>query len=68
MIDWLTDAETYTGEDHLPKFAFDEVLKHCDKDSCWITINDRVYDITDFLEEHKNVRMHFNNLPSPIEN
>lgn len=29
-----------------------EVAKHDNKDSCWVIIHGRVYDITDFLPEH----------------
>ena len=29
-----------------------EVAKHNSRESCWVVINDEVYDVTDFLEEH----------------
>lgn len=35
------------------KFAFEEVAKHKSKDSLWIVVEDRVYDVTKFLHEVK---------------
>ncbi|KAF5015759.1 hypothetical protein F66182_12791, partial [Fusarium sp. NRRL 66182] len=29
-----------------------DVAKHNSKESCWIAVRDKVYDITDFLDEH----------------
>jgi L-lactate dehydrogenase (cytochrome) len=29
-----------------------EVAKHNNRDSCWVVIENQVYDVTDFLEEH----------------
>jgi len=34
------------------KYSFKDVESHKDKKSCWIVINDQVYDVTKFLEEH----------------
>jgi len=34
------------------KFSKKEVAEHTDKKSTWIIINDNVYDVTKFLEEH----------------
>ncbi|XP_065860088.1 cytochrome b5-like [Euphorbia lathyris] len=33
-------------------FHFDEVLKHKDREDCWLLIHNKVFDVTDFLEEH----------------
>jgi len=33
-------------------FSLKDVESHKDKKSCWIVINDNVYDVTKFLEEH----------------
>ena len=29
-----------------------EVAKHNSRESCWLVIQEQVYDVTDFLEEH----------------
>jgi cytochrome b involved in lipid metabolism len=34
------------------KYSLKDVESHQDKKSCWIVINDHVYDVTKFLEEH----------------
>ena len=31
--------------------TWDEVKKHKTKDSCWVVINNEVYDVTKFLDE-----------------
>ncbi|KAK4304899.1 hypothetical protein Pmani_023166 [Petrolisthes manimaculis] len=37
----------------VPKvFSLKEVSKHSSSDSCWIVIQDNVYDVTNFLNEH----------------
>lgn len=32
-------------------FSLDEVSYHADMSSCWIVIKDKVYDVTNFLDE-----------------
>lgn len=32
--------------------ALEEVSKHNMREDCWIVINDKVYDVTQFLEKH----------------
>ena len=34
------------------KFTMDEVAKHNNASDCWIVISDKVYDVSDFLNEH----------------
>ena len=29
-----------------------EVAKHCKEEDCWIVIRGKVYDVTEFIEEH----------------
>jgi cytochrome b5 len=29
-----------------------EVNRHCSEESCWIVLSGKVYDVTDYLEEH----------------
>ncbi|KAL2093681.1 hypothetical protein ACEWY4_010993 [Coilia grayii] len=33
-------------------FSMKEVSRHCSKDSCWVLLDTRVYDVTGFLRMH----------------
>ncbi|XP_033754082.1 cytochrome b5-like [Pecten maximus] len=33
-------------------YSLKEVADHCDTESCWIVIHDKVYDVTHFIHEH----------------
>ncbi|KAG0504626.1 hypothetical protein KC19_N011300 [Ceratodon purpureus] len=33
-------------------YTLDDCLKHRDKEDCWIIIDGKVYDVSEFLEEH----------------
>jgi cytochrome b involved in lipid metabolism len=33
-------------------YSLDECKQHVTESSCWLLINGRVYNVTDFLEEH----------------
>ncbi|XP_070200867.1 cytochrome b5-like isoform X2 [Littorina saxatilis] len=35
-----------------PVFSRRDVMKHCDETSCWIIVEDKVYDVTRFLDLH----------------
>ena len=35
-----------------PSFGWDEIKKHNKKDDCWVVVDNVVYDVTSFLEEH----------------
>lgn len=37
---------------HLPQYSLKDVASHCTIDSCWMVVNDKVYDFTDFIEFH----------------
>ncbi|TCD66743.1 Cytochrome b2, mitochondrial precursor [Steccherinum ochraceum] len=39
----MSDVQTLTGP---------EVEQHASRDSCWIIVHGKVYDVTDFLDEH----------------
>lgn len=46
-----------------------EVAKHNSRESCWIIVHGKVYDVTEFLDEHPgefNVLRHFPILLSRI--
>lgn len=34
------------------KLSIDQVKSHNKKDDCWVIIHDKIYDVTDFLNEH----------------
>jgi 4-hydroxysphinganine ceramide fatty acyl 2-hydroxylase len=36
----------------LPTFLYSELESHNTKESCWVTIGTRVFDVTDFVESH----------------
>lgn len=36
----------------LREISLAEVAEHSTKTDCWVVINDMVYDVTDFLEDH----------------
>lgn len=40
------------GATELPKLTMDDVGQHNSEDDCWIAIHGKVYDLTDFAEEH----------------
>ena len=41
-----------TGLGKLPHFTKEEIAHHNNEGSAWIILNDRVYDVTNFLLEH----------------
>ncbi|MCH8553197.1 MAG: FMN-binding protein [Natronospirillum sp.] len=44
-------SDTDSDED-LREISLDELAEHDSEDSCWKAINDRVYDITDYIPNH----------------
>ncbi|XP_042416268.1 cytochrome b5-like [Zingiber officinale] len=36
----------------MKSFSPDEISRHATKQDCWLSIGGKVYDVTDFLEEH----------------
>jgi len=45
-------TEAAPEKTNLTKYALKDVSGHKDKNSTWIVIHDKVYDVTQFLEEH----------------
>ncbi|WVQ99149.1 hypothetical protein IAU59_006281 [Kwoniella sp. CBS 9459] len=54
-------SESKHGVDHLEGtkqasgqklVSYDEVQKHASKDDCWVIIDGKIYDVTDFLDQH----------------
>ena len=42
---------TKESGNELPKYSWEEVAKHNNADSLWMVIQDKVYDVTKFMEE-----------------
>ncbi|KAK9885989.1 hypothetical protein WA026_014775 [Henosepilachna vigintioctopunctata] len=40
------------SESEVKQYSFSEVKKHCDNKSAWIVVQNNIYDITSFLNEH----------------
>jgi len=40
------------GAEELPKLTLEDVAKHNTEEDCWIAIHGKVFDLTDFAEEH----------------
>ncbi|XP_019865062.1 uncharacterized protein LOC109594293 [Aethina tumida] len=49
-IGYPAQEKTYNPEERI--ITLDEVSWHDSAGDCWVVIYDRVYDITDFLDEH----------------
>ena len=47
----------------LREIGLAEVAEHSTKTDCWVVINDMVYDVTDFLEDHP---VRISNQPCPL--
>jgi len=43
---------SYDSENDAPAYSRSEVSDHCDSNSCWIIVNNKVYDVTRFLRKH----------------
>ncbi|VDP15440.1 unnamed protein product [Soboliphyme baturini] len=48
----VAGAKEDTKADSLKLFTREEVSKHNAKSSTWLTLDNKVYDVTAFLEEH----------------
>ena len=40
------------SEKHSKLYTLNEIKKHDNEKDCWLIINQRVYNVTDFLSEH----------------
>eukprot|EP01108_Squamamoeba_japonica_P007375 TRINITY_DN618_c0_g1_i2.p1 TRINITY_DN618_c0_g1~~TRINITY_DN618_c0_g1_i2.p1 ORF type:complete len:109 (-),score=14.01 TRINITY_DN618_c0_g1_i2:42-368(-) len=65
MSEWLMGALGYGGTDkaaddakkreesrELQEYTMDEVKKHTANDDAWMVINGRVYDVSNFIDDH----------------
>lgn len=41
----------HNRENITPTYTRHDVMHHCDASSCWIIVEDKVYDVTRFLAE-----------------
>tara|TARA_A100001015_G_C15036290_1_gene736415 strand:- start:3088 stop:3345 length:258 start_codon:yes stop_codon:yes gene_type:complete len=41
----------------LPTYTWDDVAKHTSEDDCWVVVNDRVLDVTDWIPDHPGGKM-----------
>ncbi|GAV03093.1 hypothetical protein RvY_13573 [Ramazzottius varieornatus] len=48
----MASSSSMSEPRHLSKYSWDDVSSHNTKDSTWMVINGKVYDVTKFLEEH----------------
>ncbi|KND02517.1 uncharacterized protein SPPG_02976 [Spizellomyces punctatus DAOM BR117] len=50
---WLEKAPV-AYQENVPNrnYSWEEVAKHKARDDCWIVVNGKVYDVTDFLSQH----------------
>ncbi|KAK3867308.1 hypothetical protein Pcinc_027228 [Petrolisthes cinctipes] len=39
-------------EEELKTYSLEEIAKHKTRDSCWLVIHDKVYNVSKFLDEH----------------
>lgn len=47
-----TQTTTPEIEDKKDGYTLDEIAPHSTKDDCWIAIEGKVYDVTEFIEKH----------------
>eukprot|EP00007_Cunea_sp_BSH-02190019_P007055 CAMPEP_0174239496 /NCGR_PEP_ID=MMETSP0417-20130205/14969_1 /TAXON_ID=242541 /ORGANISM="Mayorella sp, Strain BSH-02190019" /LENGTH=143 /DNA_ID=CAMNT_0015318443 /DNA_START=136 /DNA_END=564 /DNA_ORIENTATION=- len=51
-----TSSRVYVDDDGVRVFSREEVAKHNSKDDCWIIINQKVYNVTPWVEDHPGGR------------
>ncbi len=53
LVEVLTPTPATTGEDDaLPAYTLDQIAEHDTLDNCWMAIEGKVYDFTDYIPEH----------------
>ncbi|OCF40439.1 L-mandelate dehydrogenase [Kwoniella heveanensis CBS 569] len=48
-VDHLEGTEQASGQKLV---SYEEVQKHASRDDCWVIIDGKIYDVTDFLDQH----------------
>ncbi len=51
-VDALTPTAMAGSDEELPSYTLEEVAEHDSEDSCWMAIEGKVYDFTDYIPEH----------------
>jgi len=46
------EDEDFGNPEGLPEFSLDEVSDHCYENDAWMVIYNKVYDVTDFIQQH----------------
>jgi cytochrome b5 len=52
QISWQSVQNVCTKPLAIKKYTLKEVAAHCTVESCWMVINDKVYDLTNFIGLH----------------
>ncbi|OVA14760.1 Cytochrome b5-like heme/steroid binding domain [Macleaya cordata] len=49
----MAASSSYSSSDHNPKIhSYDEVSKHNQIKDCWLLISRKIYDVTQFMDDH----------------
>lgn len=48
----LSDPGNHQAAEAAGLVSYEEIAKHATGDDCWIVVNGRIYDVTNFLEDH----------------
>jgi cytochrome b involved in lipid metabolism len=51
-VAWLSAGRSVDAEETLPAYTHDDVAAHATVESCWMAIDERVYDITAYIPQH----------------
>ena len=49
---WLSPEPTTADPAAMPEFSLSDVAEHDSLESCWMAIEGKVYDFTDYIPEH----------------
>jgi cytochrome b involved in lipid metabolism len=58
---WKFIKKLINISNNLPQYTINEIAIHNAKESCWIIVKNKVYDVTTFLDEHPGGECLFKN-------